>query len=123
MLMLFYTQTGTSMIYCDAMLDINLESDLKKKEEMYKDLYLKQSEEECKIHTEIYEKYNYMYLKIIDNNSIPNYFYFDLKKDGEESNSSIGIFPSKKECEYYSNLFREKNIGLTSNCKKGFSST
>ena len=80
MLMLFYTQTGTSMIYCDAMLDINLESDLKKKEEMYKDLYLKQSEEECKIHTEIYEKYNYMYLKIIDNNSIPNYFYFDLKK-------------------------------------------
>ena len=123
MLTLFYTQTGTSMIYCDAMLDINLESDLKKKEEMYKDLYLKQTEEECKIHTEIYEKYNYMYLKIIDNNSIPTYFYFDLKEDGEESNSSIGIFPTKKECEYYSNLFREKNIGLTGNCKKGFSST
>ena len=49
------------------------------------------------------------------------YFYFKLKEEGSESSESIGIFPTKKECEYYSNLFRSKNIGLTSNCKKGFS--
>ena len=40
-----------------------------------------------------------------------------------EGKSSIGIFPTKKECEYYANLFREKNIGLTSSCKEGFSQT
>ena len=123
MLILFYSHTGTRMIYCDVMFDINLEPDPKKKDEMYKDLYLKQSEEECKIYREIFEKYNFMYQKIIDSNLVPIYFYFDLKEGGSESNSSIGIFPTKKECEYYSNLFREKNIGLTSNCKKGFSST
>ena len=115
LLMMFYTHTGTSMIVCDAMVEVYSKTDPK--------IRTKQSEEECKIYTEIYEKYNYMYLKIIDTNSIPIYFHFDLKEHGEESSSSIGIFPTKKECEYYSNLFREKNIGLTSNCKKGFSST
>jgi len=115
LLMMFYTHTGTSMIVCDAMVEVYSKTDSK--------IRTKQSEEECKIYREIYEKYNSMYQKIIDTNSIPAYFYFDLKEDGSESNSSIGIFPTKKECEYYSNLFREKNIGLTSNCKKGFSST
>ena len=120
MLMMFYMTTGTRIIYCDAMAKISLETDPKKKDEMYKDLYLKQSEEECKVYREIYEKYNSMYQKIIDTNSIPDYFYFELREEGSESDSSIGIFPTKKECEYYSNLFREKDIGLTSNCKKGF---
>ena len=114
MLMMFYVNTGISLGYCDAMIKISLETDLKKKDEMYKDLYLKPSKEECKVYREIYEKYNYMYQKIIDTNSIPIYFYF------KGNNSSIGIFPTKKECEYYTNLFREKNIGLTSNCKKGY---
>ena len=123
MLMMFYMGTGVQMIYCDAMAEISLETDSKKKDEMYKDLYLKQSEEECKIYREIYEKYNSMYQKIIDTNSIPVYFYFELGEGGEgdsASKSDVGIFPTKKECEYYSNLFREKDIGLTSNCKKGF---
>ena len=123
MLMMFYMDTGIHMIYCDAMAKISLETDSKKKDEMYKDLYLKQSEEECKVYREIYEKYNSMYQKIIDTNSIPVYFYFELGEGGEgdsASKSDVGIFPTKKECEYYSNLFREKDIGLTSNCKKGF---
>jgi hypothetical protein len=120
-LMMFYVGTGTKMLYCEAMAEIKLETDLNKKEEKYKQLYLKSAEEECKIYKEIYEKYNSIYLTIINTNSIPAYFYFKLKEEGSESSESIGIFPTKKECEYYSNLFRSKNIGLTSNCKKGFS--
>ena len=121
MLMLFYTSIGTQLLYCDTMLEINSELDEQKKNEKLKDLYLKQSDDECKIKREIYEKYNYMYQTIINTNSKISYFHFDVKKEFSEGNSSIGIFPTKKECEYYANLFREKNIGLTSGCKEGFS--
>ena len=116
-LMMFYMHTGTSMIMCDAMSKVYLETDPAKKK-----LGTKQSETECGIYQEIYEKYNPMYLKIVNTNLIPVYYYFDLQKYGNENNSSIGIFPTKNECEDYSNLFRTQKIGLTSNCKKGFSS-
>ena len=121
MLMLFYSSIGTHLLYCDVMLEINLELDEQKKSEKLKDLYLKQSDDECKIKREIYEKYNYMYQTIINTNSRIPYFHFDVKEEFSKGKSSIGIFPTKKECEYYANLFREKNIGLTSGCKEGFS--
>ena len=116
LLMLFYTSIGTTLTYCEAIAGINKEMD-----EKNKDPDLKINDDECKIYTEIYEKYNSMYLKAINSNSIPKYYFFELKYPIEANQESVGIFPTKKECEYYANLFREKNIGLTSSCKKGFS--
>ena len=121
MLMLFYSSIGTHLLYCDVMLEINSELDEQKKSEKLKDLYLKQSDDECNLYREIYERYNYIYYSIIKTNSKISYFHFDLKEEFSDNNESIGIFPTKKECEYYANLFREKNIGLTSGCKEGIS--
>ncbi len=123
LLMLFYTTIGTKMIYCEAIAGINKEMDEKIKEEKTKDLYLKLDDNECKIYTEIYDKYNFMFLNAINTNSTPNYFYFELQYPTESTQESIGIFPTKDECEYYSSLFRSKNIGLTGSCKKGFSNS
>ena len=121
MLMLFYVSNGTRLIYCDAMLEIKKEIDEDAKKDKLKDLYLKQSDDECNLYREIYDKYNYIYYSIIKTNSKISYFHFDLKEEFSDNNESIGIFPTKKECEYYANLFREKNIGLTSGCKEGIS--
>ena len=54
MLMLFYVSNGTRLLYCDAMLEIKKEIDEDTKKDKLKDLYLKQSDDECKIKREIY---------------------------------------------------------------------
>ena len=107
MLMMFYMTTGTRIIYCDAMAKISLETDPKKKDEMYKDLYLKQSEEECKVYREIYEKYNSMYQKIIDTN-----LYIDIYNLIDESNSDSDIENEniKKNTTTLNNLKSNINI-------------
>ena len=89
LLMLFYTTIGTKMIYCEAIAGINKEMDEKIKEEKTKDLYLKLDEDECKIYTEIYDKYNFMFLNAINTNSTPNYFYFELQYPTESTQESI----------------------------------
>lgn len=74
--------------------------------------------EECKLVKEIYEKYKYMYELTVKNKKIPNFYYLPITtNDSEKKVEFLGMFPTMKECQYYSDIFKNKDIYLIGNCK------
>ena len=75
---------------------------------------------ECEVYTEIFEKYNSMYITAVETQTIPTFYFFQSKEIGSEEFDldTIGMFPTLDECKHYLNIFMEKELSLVGKCKK-----
>ena len=115
---LMYMGFGTKMISCEIMKGILEEPNTSDEtSKILSDLDLRK---ECEVYTEIFEKYNSMYITAVETQTIPTFYFFRSKEIGSEGFDfdTIGMFPTLDECKHYLNIFMEKELSLVGKCKK-----
>ena len=115
-----YMNLNSKIMYCGIMKDVMREA-FSREEVQDNTFYKKRDLEiktECPIYNEIYNKYLYMYEEAVKSQRIPIFYYFESASSGSEFSEDVGMFPAMEECNYYANLFLEKEISLVGKCKK-----
>ena len=116
---MMYANTISALTACDIIVKVYDEYKNEKQENLSNFNKNKDKKiEECKLVKEIYEKYKYMYELTVKNKKIPNFYYLPITtNDSEKKVEFLGMFPTMKECQYYSDIFKNKDIYLIGNCK------
>ena len=115
---LMYMSFGNKMIFCEIMKGAMEESNTSDEaSKILSDLDLRKG---CEVYTEIFEKYNSMYITAVETQTIPTFYFFQSKEIGSEELDfdTIGMFPTLDECKHYLNIFMEKELSLVGKCKK-----
>ena len=115
---LMYMKFGTKMMSCEIWKGILEEPNTSDEaSKILSDLDLRK---ECEVYTEIFEKYNSMYITAVETQTIPTFYFFQSKEIGSEELDldTIGMFPTLDECKHYLNIFMEKELSLVGKCKK-----
>ena len=115
---LMYMGFGTKMMSCEIWKGILEEPNTSDEaSKILSDLDLRKG---CEVYTEIFEKYNSMYITAVETQTIPTFYFFQSKEIGSEEFDldTIGMFPTLDECKHYLNIFMEKELSLVGKCKK-----
>ena len=113
-----YMGFGTKMMSCEIWKGILEEPNTSDEaSKILADLDLRKG---CEVYTEIFEKYNSMYITAVETQTIPTFYFFQSKEIGSEEFDldTIGMFPTLDECKHYLNIFMEKELSLVGKCKK-----